>query len=156
MEQGNIIKKRRHMKILELIASEDVETQDDLSELLHISGFEVTQATISRDIRELKLTKSAGENGIYKYTLSPSDDEKPLGKYGIILRETIVSWERAYSLVVVKTIAGMANAACAAIDHLQWSEVVGTIAGDDTIFIAARGLSEVETIIENIQNIKLQ
>ncbi len=156
MEQGNIIKKRRHMKILELISNENIETQDDLTELLRISGFEVTQATVSRDIRELKLTKSANENGVYRYILSPGDDERPLGKYGIILRETIISWEKAYSLVVVKTISGMANAACAAIDHLQWSEVVGTIAGDDTIFIAARGLEEVDTIAENIKRIKIK
>lgn len=156
MEQGNLIKKRRHMKILELISNEDIVTQDDLTELLRLSGFEVTQATVSRDIRELKLTKAADENGVYKYTISPSDDERPLGKYGFILRETVLSWEKAYSLVVVKTISGMANAACAAIDHLQWSEVVGTIAGDDTIFIASRGIAEVDAIVEKLEKIKIK
>ncbi len=153
MEQGNLVKKRRHMKILELISSQDIETQDDLSELLRISGFEVTQATVSRDIRELKLTKSAGENGVYKYTLSQNDDDRSTGKYGFILRETVVSYEKACSLVVVKTISGMANAACAAIDHMQWSHVVGTIAGDDTIFIAVKEAVDVDNVINILDGI---
>ncbi len=153
MEQGNLVKKRRHMKILELISSQDIETQDDLSELLRISGFEVTQATVSRDIRELKLAKSADENGVYKYTLSQNDDDRSMGKYGFILRETVVSYEKACSLVVVKTISGMANAACAAIDHMQWSHVVGTIAGDDTIFIAVKEAVDVDNVINILDGI---
>ena len=153
MEQGNIVKKRRHMKILELISSQDIETQDDLSELLRIAGFEVTQATVSRDIRELKLTKSADENGIYKYTISQSEDDKSIGKYGFILRETVVSCEKAHSLVVVKTISGMANAACAAIDHMQWPHVVGTIAGDDTIFIVVKEPEDVKNVVEALNSI---
>lgn len=156
MEQGNIVKKRRHMKILELISSQDIETQDDLSELLRISGFDVTQATVSRDIRELKLTKSADENGVYKYTISQNDDDKPIGKYGFILRETILSCEKAHSIVVVKTISGMANAACAAIDHMQWANVIGTIAGDDTIFIAVKEPEDVDSIMNIINGILLR
>lgn len=156
MEQGNIVKKRRHMKILELISSEDIETQDDLSELLRISGFDVTQATVSRDIRELKLTKSADENGVYKYTVSQSEDDRPMGKYGFILKETVVSCEKAHSLVVIKTISGMANAACAAIDHMQWEQVVGTIAGDDTIFLALKSPEDADEIIDILNRTKVK
>ncbi len=147
------MKSERQNAMIDLISRYDIETQEEMISRLRDMGYDVTQATVSRDIRELKLTKSADENGIYKYTISQSEDDKSIGKYGFILRETVVSCEKAHSLVVVKTISGMANAACAAIDHMQWPHVVGTIAGDDTIFIAVKEPEDVKNVVEALNSI---
>ena len=136
MESFNTIKKKRHIRILELIAKETVETQEDLLNLLRAHGFEVTQATVSRDIRELKLVKTASADGVYKYAPPPVENVSVSEKYQKILFETVTSIDIAMNLVVVKTFSGMANAAAAAIDHLGISGIVGSLAGDDTIFLA--------------------
>jgi len=132
------MKYKRHNKIIEIINENNIETQDELITKLRESGFDVTQATVSRDIRELKLIKVSTDNNTYKYALSSHDTMKISVKYRSIIKETIVKVDYASNFVVLKTYAGMANAAAAALDSMGWNEIVGSIAGDDTIFILMR------------------
>ena len=150
------MKNRRQEKILELIRSENIDTQDLLLQKLKKAGFDVTQATVSRDIKSLKLIKvSTGEGG-YKYAARSENDPKQTAKYMNIMKETITSLRCADNLIVVKTYAGMAQAACAAFDAVYHNRILGSIAGDDTIFIAledkqssAALVSEVMTCLES-------
>lgn len=132
------MKQGRQSMILEVIDEYDIETQDELSAKLKEKGIEVTQATISRDIKELKLIKVQSESGAYKYAASGNET---LGKIDVmkrVFRDTVVSVEAAAALVVVHTMTGSANAAAEAIDALNMNEIAGTIAGDNTIFVAVR------------------
>lgn len=130
------MKNNRQKQILQIITDHDVETQEELIARLKAGGFKATQATVSRDIKELKLIKISTDRGHYKYAPSVTDDSKPNAKFHTILRETVISVKRAGNLVVVKTYNGMAMAAAAAVDSLQMNCIYGTIAGDDTIFVA--------------------
>ena len=132
------MKQGRQSTILEIIENHTVETQDQLSEILRSIGVEVTQATISRDIKELKLVKVQGEDGSYRYAVAGRGQLGKLDVFKRVFRETVVSVEQAGSLVVVRTMTGSANAAAEAIDELNMSEVVGSLAGDNTIFIAVK------------------
>ena len=132
------MKNSRHTRILEIIGESIIETQDDLLEKLRESGYHVTQATVSRDIKQLGLVKTATKNGGYRYTAAASENTGSESKLKNIMRETILSAESAENIVVVKTYSGMANAAAAAVDALSGDSVVGSIAGDDTIFIVVR------------------
>jgi transcriptional regulator of arginine metabolism len=132
------MKYRRHNKILEIITDYDIDTQDELIRRLKLSGFDVTQATVSRDIRDLKLVKISTAEHKYKYALSPRDDIHISAKYRNIIKETIIKVDFANNFVVLRTYSGMAQAAAAAVDGMGWSEIVGTIAGDDTIFVLMR------------------
>ena len=137
-EEGDGMKQGRQSLILEVIDEYDIETQDELSTKLKDKGIEVTQATISRDIKELKLIKVQSESGAYKYAASGNE---MLGKMDVmkrVFRDTVVSVEAAASLVVVRTMTGSAAAAAEAIDTLGMNEIAGTIAGDNTIFVAVR------------------
>ena len=127
------MKTRRQAKILELIQQNNVETQEELSAYLEREGYQVTQATVSRDIRELKLTKIATDNGRQKYAVIADADIGMLEKYARVLREGYVSMDIAQNILVIKTVSGMASAVCAAIDAMKMNEVVGSIAGDDTL-----------------------
>ena len=127
------MKTRRQAKILELIQQNNVETQEELSAYLEREGYQVTQATVSRDIRELKLTKIATDNGRQKYAVIADADTGMLEKYARVLREGYVSMDIAQNILVIKTVSGMASAVCAAIDAMKMNEVVGSIAGDDTL-----------------------
>lgn len=150
---GNKIKRIRQAKILDIIETKHITTQEELTKYLKDEGFDATQATVSRDIRELRLTKSSDKNGAYKYTVKDSVSDQPENKYAKILIEATVSRTVASNLLIVKTYSGMANAACAAIDRLGWGEIAGSIAGDDTIFIAcydAQGASEVKEKLDKI------
>ncbi|MDE5670674.1 MAG: arginine repressor [Eubacterium sp.] len=133
------MKKRRQAKILEIIRNLDVETQEDLQALLLENGFEVTQATISRDIKELRLVKELSDSGRYVYSTGKknSSDSVSARASGIFI-DSVIRVENAMNMVCIKCFAGMAGAACAAIDSMQWNEVVGTIAGDDTIFVLCK------------------
>lgn len=131
------MKKDRHSKILELIDKFDISTQEDLLAKLLECGVEVTQATVSRDIKELRLVKHPVANGQYKYSPATSTDEKYM-KYHSIFSQSVVSADFAQNICVLRCHPGTAQAACAAIDALALSEVLGTIAGDDTIFILCR------------------
>lgn len=128
------MKVQRQSKIRELINNFDIETQDELAEKLFQSGFKVTQATISRDIRDLKLTKIATQNGRQKYII-PSELSKQFSdKFIRIFKDAVISIDYAQNIVVIKTIQGMARAVAATIDSMENNEILGSIAGDDTIF----------------------
>lgn len=129
------MKSNRHDAIIDIISQEAIDTQEMLSEKLRERGFNVTQATVSRDIKQLHLVKKSTENGSYKYALG-NDDSQSSAKYKNIMRETVISVRQAGNLIVIKTYTGMANAAAAAIDSIAGGLVLGTIAGDDTIFAA--------------------
>ncbi len=132
------MKQSRQGKILEIIAENTIETQEQLIEKLNEAGYNVTQATVSRDIRELRLMKISCGFGVYKYVVSSQETHSHSAKYLNILRETITTIDHAGNLVVVKTYAGMAQAAAAALDSMSWTEIIGSIAGDDTIMIVLR------------------
>lgn len=133
------MKTKRHLKILELVRRYDVETQEALAELLNEEGYEVTQATISRDIKQLRLTKSATPDGRYVYAASDLEDpESTTGKSLGILRDAIKKIDAAQNILVLKTYPGMAQAAAAAVDSLNYKEIVGSIAGDDTVMLLFR------------------
>lgn len=129
------MKKRRHAKILEIISSMEIETQEDLQKELKKNGYEVTQATISRDIKELRLVKDLSSSGRYVYSTGKKSSEAPSNRFSGIFSESVISVSGAENMVCVKCFSGTAGAACAAIDSLEWSGVLGTIAGDDTIFV---------------------
>ena len=140
------MKTKRHSKIVELINSYDIETQEELAQKLEEGGFAVTQATVSRDIRDLKLSKVVTANGKQKYSLMPKQDGIS-EKYVRILGEAFVSMDMAQNILVVKTVSGMAMAAAAALDSMQMSEIVGCIAGDDTIMAAIRSVDDTVVVM---------
>ena len=136
------MKTGRQSKIIEIIQKNEVETQEELSEYLVREGYSVTQATVSRDIRELKLTKISMNNGRQKYAILNDASDDMSQKYARILRDGFVSMDMAQNILVIKTVSGMANAVCAALDSMQMQEIVGSIAGDDTIMIAVRSVED--------------
>ena len=136
------MKKNRHDKIIELIARHEVETQEQLASLLKEEGYDVTQATVSRDIRQMKLSKQVTEDGRQKYVYSTADSEAMQDKYVSVLKAGFVKMDVAQNLLVIKTVSGMAMALAAAIDAIDMPEVVGCIAGDDTIMIAIKSNEE--------------
>lgn len=145
------MKKRRHEKIIELIGQYEIETQEELADRLREAGYQVTQATVSRDIRELKLSKISGGNGRQKY-IAFSREETHLGdKYIRVLREGYVSMDLAQNLLVMKTVSGMAMAVAAAVDALKLEEVVGCIAGDNTIMMAMRSGNEAAQVMDKLR-----
>ncbi len=145
------MKYKRHSRILEIIREYDIDTQDALIEKLHESGFDVTQATASRDIRELKLIKVMTPDNQLKYTLSPKEDGKSVVKYNNILHDTISSMDCAQNLVVLKTYPGMASAAAAAIDAIHYDDIVGCIAGDDTILLVFKTNPEAQSFLDKFK-----
>ena len=144
------MKSKRHAKILELIDKYDIETQEELADRLNQNGFSVTQATISRDIRELKFSKVCGSNGRQKYVAFIKPTMEMTDKYSRVLKEGYISKEIATSLIVIKTVTGMAMAVAVAIDHMELPGVVGCIAGDDTIMCALRGPEDAHIVMEEI------
>ena len=146
------MKTKRHSKIVELINSYDIETQEELAQKLEEGGFVVTQATVSRDIRDLKLSKVVTANGKQKYSLMPKQDGIS-EKYVRILGEAFVSMDMAQNILVVKTVSGMAMAAAVALDSMQMSEIVGCIAGDDTIMAAIRSVDDTVVVMERIRKL---
>lgn len=139
-------KAKRHIKIREIIAKHEIETQDELVEALKNAGYNVTQATVSRDIKELHLVKVPLPDGRYKYSLPADNRFNPLQKLKRILVDSFVNIDHAENLVVLKTLPGNANAVAALIDNLDWDEIVGTISGDDTILIVCRNKKESEKL----------
>ena len=132
------MKTKRQAKMLELIQKNDIETQEELSDYLEKEGFQVTQATVSRDIRELKLTKVAMSNGRQKYVALQETGEDMSRKYKRVFHDGFVSMDVAQNILVIKTVSGMAMAVAAAIDAMHMYEILGCIAGDDTIMCAIR------------------
>ncbi len=151
------MKKRRHAKILDIISSNDVETQEELQEYLLNVGFDVTQATISRDIKELRLVKELSDKGRYIYSTGKKNIADRASRTGGIFSESIIRVDHALNTVCIKCFSGMAGAACTAIDSMDWSGVVGTIAGDDTIFVLCKTeeFAKIFTMnMEKILNVK--
>ena len=147
------MKNSRHTRILEIIGDYVIETQDDLIEKLKESGYPVTQATVSRDIKQLGLIKTATKDGGYKYTVARNENSSNENKLKNIMRETVLSAQDAQNIIVVKTFSGMANAAAAALDALAGEAVVGSIAGDDTIFIVVRNNEDATEFTNYIREI---
>ena len=147
------MKSSRHQKIIELIDKYHIETQEELVDRLNREGFKVTQATVSRDIRDLKLTKVTTENG-QKYMVHPMEQQAAENnKYLTILQEGFVSMDMAQNILVIKTGSGMAMAVAAALDNMKWSEIVGCIAGDDTIMCAVRSVDETILLMDKINKV---
>ncbi|MBR6771354.1 MAG: arginine repressor [Lachnospiraceae bacterium] len=144
------MKRNRHCKIVELIENYDIETQDELAEKLREAGFQVTQATVSRDIRELTLSKIATGNGKQKYVFFKQDDSHLGEKYIRVLKDGFLSMDMAQNILVIRTVPGMAMAVAAAVDAMKLREIVGSIAGDDTIMMAVRTVEDTHTVMEKI------
>lgn len=147
------MKKNRHEAILTLIEKEDISTQEELMLKLNKAGYKVTQATVSRDIKALKLVKTPAADGQYKYTYVKKENDKFNDKYHSILSHSITGVDSAGNIVAVKCYSGMAQAACAAIDSTANEKIVGTIAGDDTFFVLCRteqAAIEFKSVIENL------
>lgn len=151
--EGKGMKSKRQQQILELITASEIETQEELAEALGNRGYKTTQATISRDIRELQLIKVASSSGRYKYACPQKRENAVSERLIRILSDSLVSIDYAGHTIVVKTISGSANVAAEAIDTLQWPEVLGTIAGDNTIFIVVKNESLSAEITERIRRI---
>lgn len=145
------MKKSRQRKIIEVIEKYHVETQGELTEYLKEAGYAVTQATVSRDIRELKLTKVPAVDGRQKYAVLKQDDSNMEDRYIRVLRDGFMNVEMAQNIAVIKTVPGMAMALAAAIDALRMSEVVGCIAGDDTIMVATRDVDDCKALTDKIR-----
>ena len=145
------MKKERLGRIIEIIESRNVETQEELAVLLKEEGFDVTQATVSRDIRELKLSKVPTGDGRQKYVALGTDDSHLGDKYIRVLKEGFVSMDMAQNILVIKTVSGMAMAVAAAVDAMKFRQIVGSIAGDDTIMMAVRTVEDTKVLMEKIK-----
>jgi len=142
------MKYSRHAKILEIIENNEIETQEELAEYLKNNGFNVTQATVSRDIKELRLIKVLTKNGKYKYATIKQQEGVLSDRLIKIFKDTVLSIDHAENIIVFKTLVGAANAAAAALDAIDLKEKVGTIAGDDTIFLLVRYKKDVPDLID--------
>lgn len=147
------MKTKRQTKMLELIKKHDIETQEELSDYLQKEGYQVTQATVSRDIRELKLTKVAMSNGRQKYAALTEANEDLSEKYTRVFRDAFVSMDMAQNILVIKTVSGMAMAVAAAIDAMHLHEIVGCIAGDDTIMCAVRSVDDTIAVMNRLRKL---
>ena len=147
------MKLARHEKIIELIKEYDIDTQEELEARLNEAGFKVTQATVSRDIRELKLTKVAMSNGRQKYAALTEANEDLSEKYPRVFRDAFVSMDMAQNILVIKTVSGMAMAVAAAIDAMHLHEIVGCIAGDDTIMCAVRSVDDTIAVMSRLRKL---
>ncbi len=140
------MKEKRLAKILELIRRQDVCTQEELCDLLNREGFSATQATVSRDIKELKLTKLSIQGGRKKYILLSDLGDEMSAKYDRVFRDGVISIDTAGNILVIKTAIGMASAVAVVLDAMEYGEIVGSIAGDDTIMCAVRTPEETEAL----------
>jgi transcriptional regulator of arginine metabolism len=144
------MKYSRHAKILELIEKYQIETQEELAEKLKENGMDVTQATVSRDIKELRLIKVMVDDEHYRYAPITHSETSITNKLLTIFTESFVSCDYANNIVIVKTLPGMAQASASAVDTLKWTEIVGTIAGDDTIMIVCRAEKIAEELVNKL------
>ena len=145
------MKNKRQELILELIENTDVETQDELADLLKSRGMSVTQATISRDIKDLRLIKTLSDKGVYKYIPAENGDFRNQSALIRIFSDTVTGVEATGTLIVIRTLTGTANAAAEALDSLHWPEVCGSIAGDNTIFVALHEGVNVSEIVRKLK-----
>ena len=145
------MKARRQMKVQEIITKEIIRTQEDLADRLHLAGFAVTQATVSRDIKEMGLIKVPSAGDDYRYAVSPDAHPANLhDRLKRLMRETVVSINDTESLVVIRTIPGNAHALAAVIDNSNWEEIIGTVAGDDTILLVIKPKEVVPIVLDRL------
>ena len=147
------MKSARHSLILEIIEEKDIETQEELADELKRRGIKVTQATVSRDIKELRLLKVLGEHGGYKYATVERAEKGMNDRFIRMLSECVISVDSVGNLIVIKTLSASANAACEAIDSMKWDEVLGTIAGDKTLLVIARSEEAVESMTARLHEL---
>lgn len=149
-----MMKLARHAKILEIISEKEIETQEELAAELQKRGIDVTQATVSRDIKELRLVKVLTEDGKrYKYAPMTKIDTNISERLMTLLSESIVNVDYAGNIIVIKTLSGSASAAAEAIDTLNWKNIVGTIAGDNTIFVLVRNQEDIQELVEKFRKL---
>ena len=153
MGKKRAMKTKRQNEILRMISAREIETQEELAEALRKQGYNVTQATVSRDIRELRLVKIAGDIRAYRYALPERSETVIDNRLIRILRDSLSSIDYAGQIVVVQTLSGSANVAAEAIDTMEWPEVLGTIAGDNTIFIAVRKEEDASAVTGRIREL---
>ncbi|MEF9879469.1 MAG: arginine repressor [Clostridia bacterium] len=144
------MKSSRQIAILEIISKQMIETQEELADALNTHGFQVTQATVSRDIKELRLVKVLATDGKYRYVIADKAENTLNERLIRMFHETVVSINSAYNQIIIKTIPASANIAAETIDSLQWPEILGTIAGDNTIMLIVRSVEEVAAIMERL------
>ena len=150
MEAFFMHKAKRHLKIKELVTTKEIETQDELVEMLSDAGFVVTQATISRDIKSLHLAKVPLPDGRYKYSLPLDHRVNPIQKLTRLMRDAFIKIDTAKNLVIIKTLPGNANAIGALIDQLEWTDIVGTICGDDNLLIICQTDEEADMVTHRL------
>ncbi|MBE6530191.1 MAG: arginine repressor [Ruminococcaceae bacterium] len=147
------MKKNRQEKLLDLISRYEIETQEELIEKLRENGYEVTQATISRDIRELKIAKMTTGKGRYRYVLPRRIEDTPSVKFSAALMDSIVSVNNSGNITVLKTYPGLASAVAAGIDHMKLHQILGCIAGDDTIFVLTVDSESADALAKQVHDL---
>lgn len=147
------MKTRRQAKILEFINEYSIETQEELLDKLREDGFNVTQATVSRDIKELRLHKSLSSDGRYCYTSMKNVANDVRTNFSGFFKNSVTSIVSAQNIIIIKTLPGMAQAVCASLDNSGYSEILGTIAGDDTIFVVCPTTDTTQTLISKLKNL---
>ncbi len=152
-KKDRYMKQERQAKILDLIVKKQIGTQEELTAELEKAGFVVTQATVSRDIREMKLTKIARSDGRLQYVAYRKTPQDLSEKYARIFRDGFISMDNAQNILVIRTVSGMAMAVAAALDHMEMPEVVGSIAGDDTIMCAVRSVDDTISIMGRLRRL---
>ena len=148
-----MMKSQRQLAILELIARRNIDTQESLAEALGTMGIQVTQATVSRDIKELRLVKVLNPDGTYRYAPSVAGDRSISDRLARMLQESMLSAASPENLVVMKTLSGSANVAAEALDSLGWQEVLGTIAGDNTVLIIAKSAADADAVERRLRGL---
>ena len=144
------MKSARQIAILEIIAEQAIETQEELGDALRNHGFQVTQATVSRDIKELRLVKALSADGAYRYVASDKNESGLNERLVRMFSETVISISYAYNQIIIKTLSASASIAAETIDSLQWPEILGTIAGENTILMIVRSVEEVKSVVDRL------
>ena len=147
------MKRKRHSAIINLIQEHSVSTQEELIEYLRKDGFDVTQATVSRDIKELRLVKTSNAKGKYRYSLPKEKAGNTAEKLHLIFASSVLNLDFAQNIVCINCRVGMANAACSALDTMAHSDIVGTVAGDDTIFVLCRKEEDAKNLCESLKRL---
>lgn len=145
------MKTQRHQAILEIVENNAVETQDDLADILRSQGFSVTQATVSRDIKELRLMKVLTDRGTYRYAATERSEQGLAERLQRVFMETVLSIDMAVNLIVLKTLPGSAHVAAELVDTMHWPETVGTLAGDNTVLVIVRDAQLTQEIAERFR-----
>ncbi len=147
------MKTKRHAKILEIVRDRAIDTQEGLMEALCAEGFRVTQATVSRDIKELRLVKTLGSDGAYRYAPAKAENVTISSQFFSLFSDTVQSVDYAGNIVVVRCLSGMAQAVCASMDSMHWKDVVGTLAGDDTLLCIVKGESQAVGLVAELKKL---